>query len=105
MLLDLFVCLNNQARVLPTQAAFRVSETGANFTTTVVTLEEQMRVVHLVWLDFLQHLCLGQVQQRHIDMLRPMLLTKSECLRRLYEPTVESSLSGDLSSCRPVDVE
>ncbi|KIM54507.1 hypothetical protein SCLCIDRAFT_373311 [Scleroderma citrinum Foug A] len=36
-------------------------------------------------------------------MLRPMLLTKSKCLCRLYEPTVEGSLSGDPSSCRPVD--
>ena len=48
--------------------------------TTVVTLMEQMRVQDPVWLDFLQHLQFSHVQQRHIDMLRKLVLTNQKCV-------------------------
>ncbi|KAJ7187076.1 hypothetical protein C8R46DRAFT_1274132, partial [Mycena filopes] len=44
--------------------------------TTVVLLKEQLRVTDLVWLDFLRHLRVGNVQQRHIAMLRTLIVGK-----------------------------
>ncbi|KIM60950.1 hypothetical protein SCLCIDRAFT_123270 [Scleroderma citrinum Foug A] len=48
--------------------------------TTVVTLKEQMRVTDPVWQDFLQHLRVGQVQERHIAMLWTLVLTNPKCV-------------------------
>lgn len=47
--------------------------------TTVVILEEQIRVTDPVWRDFLQHLRYGRVQEHHIDMLRKLVVTHPEC--------------------------
>jgi hypothetical protein len=48
--------------------------------TTVIILTEQVRVTDEVWHDFLQHLRNGQVQERHIKMLRTLVLSDSHCL-------------------------
>ncbi|KAI6130701.1 hypothetical protein EDD16DRAFT_1429020, partial [Pisolithus croceorrhizus] len=42
---------------------------------TVVVLTEQLRVVDVVWRDFLAHLRMGRVQQHHVAMLRQLVLT------------------------------
>lgn len=44
----------------------------------VVLLKEQMRVVDPVWREFLVHLRRGEVQQRHLDMLRGLVLQPGE---------------------------
>ncbi|KAJ7028351.1 hypothetical protein C8F04DRAFT_886815, partial [Mycena alexandri] len=41
--------------------------------TTVVLLKEQMRVTDAVWLDFLRHLRVGNVQEHHLAMLRGLI--------------------------------
>ncbi|KIJ12590.1 hypothetical protein PAXINDRAFT_14515 [Paxillus involutus ATCC 200175] len=48
--------------------------------TTVVILSQQMRVNDPVWIDFLQHLRHGRVQQRHMDMLHKMDLSHPDCV-------------------------
>ncbi|KAJ6622669.1 hypothetical protein B0H10DRAFT_2340322 [Mycena sp. CBHHK59/15] len=45
--------------------------------TTVVLLKEQMRVTDLVWLDFLRHLRVGNVQEHHLAMLRTLIIRRS----------------------------
>lgn len=42
--------------------------------TTVVILRQQMRVTDPEWRDFLDHLRHGQVQPRHLDMLRELVV-------------------------------
>ena len=42
--------------------------------TMVVILKQQMRCTDPEWLDFLQHLQYGRVQERHINMLRGLVL-------------------------------
>lgn len=42
---------------------------------TVVILQEQMRVTDKIWLDFLNHLHMGRVQEQHMAMLRELVLT------------------------------
>ncbi|RDX55293.1 hypothetical protein OH76DRAFT_1331288, partial [Lentinus brumalis] len=46
--------------------------------TTVVILQEQMRVSDPVWRDFLVHLRYARVQQHHIDMLRTLVLAPDD---------------------------
>ncbi|CAK5279527.1 unnamed protein product [Mycena citricolor] len=46
--------------------------------TTVILLKQQMRVMDEVWRDFLRHLRVGNVQERHITMLRTLLLTDKD---------------------------
>ncbi|GBE80035.1 ATP-dependent DNA helicase PIF1 [Sparassis crispa] len=46
--------------------------------TTVVILKEQMRVTDEVWRKFLAHLRHGNVQPRHIDMLRSLIINQRE---------------------------
>ncbi|KAF9778137.1 hypothetical protein BJ322DRAFT_1014984 [Thelephora terrestris] len=41
---------------------------------TVIILKEQMRVTDHIWRDFLNHLCYGMVERRHLTMLRTLLL-------------------------------
>ena len=43
---------------------------------TVVILQEQMRVTDHVWRDFLDHLRYGRVEPRHLKMLRTLLLRR-----------------------------
>ncbi|KAJ7017151.1 hypothetical protein C8F04DRAFT_1244317 [Mycena alexandri] len=42
--------------------------------TTVVLLKEQLRVTDTVWLDFLRHLRVGNVQEHHLAMLRTLVV-------------------------------
>ncbi|KAJ6471674.1 hypothetical protein DFH09DRAFT_1476501 [Mycena vulgaris] len=44
--------------------------------TTVVLLKDQMRVRNPVWVDFLQHLRVGNVQEHHLAMLRTLIVGK-----------------------------
>jgi hypothetical protein len=53
---------------------------------TVVILKEQMRVTDNVWHEFLQHLHHGQVKERHLKMLRKLVIGK------LQEPQVDFSV-------------
>ncbi|KIK80722.1 hypothetical protein PAXRUDRAFT_157908 [Paxillus rubicundulus Ve08.2h10] len=48
--------------------------------TTVIILKQQMRVVDPIWIDFLQHLRHGHVQQCHMDMLHRMELAHPDCV-------------------------
>ncbi|CAK5270204.1 unnamed protein product [Mycena citricolor] len=48
--------------------------------TTVVILKQQMRVSDPVWLDFLRHLRIGDVEEEHLAMLRTLVLNPSEKL-------------------------
>jgi len=43
---------------------------------TVVILQEQMRVTDHIWRDFLNHLRYGRVEPRHLKMLRTLLLKR-----------------------------
>ena len=45
--------------------------------TTVVILKEQMRVTDPIWRDFLEHLRYGRVQEKHIQMLRRLVLARA----------------------------
>lgn len=47
----------------------------------VVTLKEQIRVIDPIWQDFLHHLCHGQVEPHHIDLLHSLCLTNPECTK------------------------
>ncbi|KAJ3511695.1 hypothetical protein NLJ89_g3948 [Agrocybe chaxingu] len=49
--------------------------------TTVVTLKQQMRVTDEVWQDFLQHLRHGKVQERHLTILRELVVDKDSTNR------------------------
>ncbi|KIK22945.1 hypothetical protein PISMIDRAFT_101620, partial [Pisolithus microcarpus 441] len=42
---------------------------------TVMVLKEQMHIMDQTWLDFLNHLRMGRVQEHHITMLRTLVLT------------------------------
>ncbi|KAJ7126689.1 hypothetical protein C8R44DRAFT_779272 [Mycena epipterygia] len=46
--------------------------------TTVVILKEQVRVTDPVWLDFLRHLRVGNVQKHHLVMLRTLIAGKED---------------------------
>ncbi|KAJ3930790.1 MAG: hypothetical protein NXY57DRAFT_853411, partial [Lentinula lateritia] len=46
----------------------------------VVILKEQMRVVDHTWRDFLVHLRHGMVEERHLKMLRTLVLGDITCL-------------------------
>ena len=46
---------------------------------TVVILKEQIRCVDPVWLDFLQHLRDGRVQEHHIKLLEGLVLNDPQC--------------------------
>jgi hypothetical protein len=46
---------------------------------TVVILRQQYRVTDPVWNDFLQHLRYGLVQERHIDVLRKLVINTADC--------------------------
>ncbi|KIJ66821.1 hypothetical protein HYDPIDRAFT_64369, partial [Hydnomerulius pinastri MD-312] len=61
---------------------------------TVVVLNEQMRVTDEVWRDFLQHLRYGRVQQHHVDMLRTLTVTNSNCPKTDFstEPWSDAAL-------------
>lgn len=48
--------------------------------TTVVILKEQVRCTDPVWHDFLRHLRYGRVQERHLTMLRTLVLGDPTCL-------------------------
>ncbi|CAK5283389.1 unnamed protein product [Mycena citricolor] len=45
---------------------------------TVVLLKQQMRVMDQVWLDFLQHLRVGNVKEHHMSMLRTLCLSPDD---------------------------
>lgn len=45
----------------------------------VVSLKQQMRVSDPVWLDFLRHLRIGDVQPEHLTMLRGLVLDATTC--------------------------
>ncbi|KIY47162.1 hypothetical protein FISHEDRAFT_21861, partial [Fistulina hepatica ATCC 64428] len=61
---------------------------------TVVILRQQMRVTDEIWRDFLEHLRRGMVQQRHLDMLRTLVITRPECIPTDFSkpPWTEMSL-------------
>ena len=46
---------------------------------TVVTLKQQMRVTDPVWVDFLRHLRIGQVESHHLSMLRGLVVDAANC--------------------------
>ena len=46
--------------------------------TTVVILKEQKQITDHVWLDFLQHLRKGVVENRHIEMLRSLIIRRDK---------------------------
>ncbi|KZT19702.1 hypothetical protein NEOLEDRAFT_1141701 [Neolentinus lepideus HHB14362 ss-1] len=48
--------------------------------TAVVILRDQVRVTDPDWLDFLRHLRYGRVQESHIEMLRKLVISHSNCL-------------------------
>lgn len=79
-------CAPSEALYFPTTTVQRNqedSQTGCTIFeefTTVVILKEQMRVTDPVWQDFLQHLQVGQVQEKHIAMLRTLVLTNQNCV-------------------------
>jgi PIF1-like helicase len=62
--------INTQNDKMDTQIGRRIYEEF----TTVVILREQKRVTDLVWHDFLQHLRRGCVQDRHITMLKKLVI-------------------------------
>ncbi|KIM52121.1 hypothetical protein SCLCIDRAFT_41067, partial [Scleroderma citrinum Foug A] len=74
-------CAPSEALYFPTttvQCNREDSQTGCTIFeefTTVVTLKEQMQVTDPIWQDFLQHLWVGQVQEKHITMLCTLVLT------------------------------
>jgi hypothetical protein len=45
--------------------------------TTVVILKEQMRITDPIWRDFLEHLCYGHMQEKHIQMLHRLILGRA----------------------------
>jgi hypothetical protein len=45
---------------------------------TVVVLKEQKRVTDAVWLDFLRHLRVGNVQEHHLAMLRSLIVGQDD---------------------------
>ena len=60
----------------------------------VVLLKEQIRCTDPVWLDFLQHLRYGRVQEQHIHMLRRLVLGDSNASPTDFatEPWQDASL-------------
>ena len=74
---------------------------------TVVILGEQMRVTDHVWRDFLDHLRHGRVEQRHLTMLRTLLLkhqTRSSTPAHPNEPSPPNSLPDSIETVDlPVD--
>ena len=47
--------------------------------TTVVQLKEQIRVQDAVWQDVLQHVLHGNCHQRHIDIIKKLIITNPDC--------------------------
>lgn len=45
---------------------------------TVVILKEQMRVTDPIWRDLLVHLCHGRIQEQHLQILRSLVLHRSQ---------------------------
>ncbi|PSS32204.1 hypothetical protein PHLCEN_2v2028 [Hermanssonia centrifuga] len=61
--------------------------------TTVVVLREQMRVTDPIWRDVLVHLRRGEIAQRHIDILRSLVLTNPDAAVNFVDgPWTEASL-------------
>ena len=60
---------------------------------TVVTLKEQMRVTDSVWHKFLQHLRNGHVQERHLSLLRSLIVGKSPQMNVDFQEEPWSSAS------------
>ncbi|CAK5281207.1 unnamed protein product [Mycena citricolor] len=69
----------------PTQALYHPPQPGDSLNTkvgrsiyeeftTVVILKQQMRDTDVVWLDFLRHLRVGDVQEHHLAMLRTLVI-------------------------------
>ena len=56
--------------------AFQVGRKIYEEFSTVVILQEQMRVTDHIWRDFLDHLRHGSVESRHLKMLRTLLLKR-----------------------------
>jgi hypothetical protein len=46
---------------------------------TVVQLKEQIRVQDPIWLDVLQHVRHGNCRQEHIDIIKKLIITNSNC--------------------------
>jgi len=47
--------------------------------TTVVQLKEQIRIRDATWLDVLQHVRHGKCRQEHIDIIKRLIITNSNC--------------------------
>ena len=79
-------CVPSEALYFPTTTVQRNQEDSQTRCTifeeftTMVTLKEQMWVTDPVWQDFLQHLRVGQVQEKHIAMLCTLVLTNQNCM-------------------------
>ena len=74
---------------------------------TVVILREQMRVTDHTWRDFLDHLRHGRVEQRHLTMLRTLLLkrqTGSSAPAHSNEPSSPNPLPDSIKTAdSPID--
>ena len=78
----------NSADPIPFQIGRKIYEEFS----TVVILQEQMRVTDHVWRDFLDHLRYGRVEPRHLKMLRTLLLKRQTPDSSLaYPPNTISS--------------
>lgn len=71
---------------------------------TVIILKEQMRVTDHIWREFLNHLRYGMVEQRHLTMLRTLLLKRpTQNSSPPHLPNTSSSSDTSLSSTETVD--